>query len=320
MATIVMPKWRCMVSHQNSVVGLKVPEKWSSFVRSVDWSSLRSCEFGSLAYRDERKARCAIRVAASTEEIKSFEGRGVDEGDDSKQNWDVSSNCVNPVFRSAPARSPNLEAADDGKVQILFLSEGNVCRSVYAEAILTDLLHQHNMQDMVKCSSKAVKDYNEGESPDSRVVVVAEECGLKLPEGKVSVVFDCATDIVNADLVLVFDKFNASDVLKEVTIYEAVDKTSRHSGKVRRLGEFCLSRSIEDIEDPLYGNMGGPEELELLHEALGHIRDSCEGLVERLLNIKATLQGSESFKEGVKRSIGDMEALNWLVPPMLSRA
>ncbi|KAL3688867.1 hypothetical protein R1sor_015176 [Riccia sorocarpa] len=321
MATVIS-QCRHLVSHPNSVVGLNFPSQKSSYLRSAGMFSMGHFQSVSMtqAKANGRESRIAVRVWATKTD---FEGRGVeDDIADSKQTFDVSSNCVTPVFRSA--KPPNLQAdeeeAEDGKVRILFLSEGNVCRSVYAEAIFFDLLHQHNLQEFVKCSSMAVRDYNEGESPDPRLFLVAEERGFKLPEGKVSVVFDCARDIVNADLVLVFDKFNASDVLKEVTIYEAVDKTSRHAGKVRRLGEFCLNRNIEDIEDPLYGNMGGPDELELLHEVVGQIRDSCEGLVETILNIKASLQGSETLKEGMKRSLGEMEALNWLVPPMLSRA
>ncbi|KAG6558124.1 hypothetical protein Mapa_000305 [Marchantia paleacea] len=327
---------RCLFSHHNSVVDLKVPPSsnsgdalWTS-VQSAGRTSLQSCESYSprpvplapcslTLSRAEKRCRAGARACAA-EETKEVEDRKSDQRDDSKQKWDVSSNCVTPVFRSPPIKSPSSDSVDDDRIQILFLSEGNICRSVYAEAIFSDLLRQHYLEDLVKCSSKAVRDYNEGESPDPRVVLVAEECGLQLPEGKVSVVFDCASDIVNADLVLVFDKFNASDVLKEVTIYETVDKTSRHTGKVRRMGEFCQTRSIEDIEDPLYGNMGGAEELELLHEVHDQIRDSCEGLVQTILNIKTNSQGSESLRQGLRRSLGDMEALNWLVPPMLSRA
>jgi hypothetical protein len=39
-------------------------------------------------------------------------------------------------------------------------------------------------------------------------------------------------------------QFNASDVLKEVTVYEAIDKEGRYSYKVRRLGEFCRKRTV----------------------------------------------------------------------------
>lgn len=114
---------------------------------------------------------------------------------------------------------------------MLFLSEGNVCRSVYAEAIFNALIEEHAMQDFVECASKvappsptpslqtksfglcssvtslqASRDYNVGESPDPRAVAVADELGLKLPEEAAARVFECQSDIVLFDLLVVMDK------------------------------------------------------------------------------------------------------------------
>lgn len=49
------------------------------------------------------------------------------------------------------------------------------------------------------------RDYNIGERPDPRALQVAEELGLKLPDG-VARVFDCHSDIVLSDLLVVMDK------------------------------------------------------------------------------------------------------------------
>jgi protein-tyrosine phosphatase len=119
-----------------------------------------------------------------------------------------------------------------------------VCRSIFAEAIFSHLIQDQDLQDSIECTSKASKDYNVGEAPDARAVEVAQELGLQLREGAVARVFDCTSDIVLFDLLLVMDKFNASDVLKEVTVYEAIDKEGRYSYKVRRLGEFCRKRTV----------------------------------------------------------------------------
>ncbi|CAM6089932.1 unnamed protein product [Calypogeia fissa] len=240
------------------------------------------------------------------------------DGEDRAQ-WDVTSNCVKPVFRATPLVSLDLDSLSAKKAHILFLSEGNVCRSIYAEAIFNDLLRQHGLQDLVSCASKATRDYNVGEIADPRAVMVAEEYGLELPEGKVATVFDCSTDIVMSDLVLVMDKFTASDALKEVTVYEIVNKDGKYSSKVRRLGEFCRTQQLEDIEDPLYGNMGGEEETELVRQVYAEVRDSCEGLMEYILEVKASLEESESLRDGLARGLGRMDALNWLAPPMLSK-
>ena len=42
----------------------------------------------------------------------------------------------------------------EDRVEILFLSEGNVCRSIYAEAIFNSLVRQLGVQDELLCTSR----------------------------------------------------------------------------------------------------------------------------------------------------------------------
>jgi hypothetical protein len=46
------------------------------------------------------------------------------------------------------------DQASDSKLRILFLSEGNVCRSIFAEAIFSHLIQDQDLQDSVECTSK----------------------------------------------------------------------------------------------------------------------------------------------------------------------
>jgi hypothetical protein len=63
-------------------------------------------------------------------------------------------------------------------------------------------------------------------------------------------------------------------------------------GLILKLTEAQISgQQVEDIDDPLYGNMGGPEELELLREVYQDLQDSCEGLLQFLMETKTSLQG-----------------------------
>ncbi|KAG0570314.1 hypothetical protein KC19_6G153400 [Ceratodon purpureus] len=283
-----------------------------------NWHTFRASLVSSRGPAHDRNESSVFAVASAREGVE-FAQESPAAGEESPPKFDVSSNCVTPVFRVSPfiQKTSDLE---NTKVRVLFLSEGNVCRSVYAEAIFNSLIEENGMQDFVECASKASRDYNAGESPDPRAVVIAEEIGLKLPEGATARVFECQSDIVLFDLLVVMDKFNASDVLKEVTVYEAIDKEARYTHKVRRLAEFCRTKKMDDIDDPLYGNMGGPEELALLREAYEDIRASCIGLMQTIIDIKAGLQDSESLKQGVGKSLGEMESLDWLVPPMLQKA
>ncbi len=64
---------------------------------------------------------------------------------------------------------------------------------------------------------QACRDYNVGDRPDPAVLRAAGEIGLSLAENKVAELFDPARDIGMYDMVLVMDKFTASDVLREVS-------------------------------------------------------------------------------------------------------
>eukprot|EP00850_Spirogloea_muscicola_P017762 SM000156S02118 [mRNA] locus=s156:10065:13264:+ [translate_table: standard] len=260
---------------------------------------------------------------------------------------------------------------DASKVRVLFLSEGNVCRSVYAEAVLRRLLAARGLEAFYECESKATQQYNVGEAPDSRAAEVAESEGLELRQGFQARYYEPARDVVDFDLLLVMDKvtspcctpfsqslssitaiaaswrtvnehadtpsntqrdaqqlkcdaaasmqFNASDVLKEVSVYDTISPGANYSSRVRRLGEFARTRTIKDIDDPLYGNMQGPEELDALRDVLADVQCSCAGLVDKLEEIRSILAEGEAFKQGVAKALQGMEAMDWLVPPMLQK-
>jgi protein-tyrosine-phosphatase len=252
--------------------------------------------------------------------VVKAEATSLDEVEEPQQKFDVSSNCVTPSFRSGPWQgTDNERETSSSKANILFLSEGNVCRSIYAEAMFNRMLIDRDLADEVACTSKATKDYNVGEPPDPRAVQIAEELGLQLREGATARLIDHAKDIVQYDLVLCFDKFNASDVLKEISVYDTIDSKGRYSVRVRRLGEFCRNRHIEELDDPLYGNMGGPDEFENLRQSARDIWDCCEGLADKLQEMKRDLPEGQTLQEAIAHSLAGMEAFDWLVPPMLQK-
>eukprot|EP00898_Chlorokybus_atmophyticus_P001387 jgi/Chlat1/2249/Chrsp17S02563 len=242
------------------------------------------------------------------------------ESSTSSTKFDVSSNCVTPVYRSTPWKAEASKAATaTSQIRILFVSEGNVCRSVLAEAFFNAVLKENGLSELVECESKGSRNYNEGEEPDERVAEVAQDMGVSLPEGMTARVFVPAEDIVAYDLVVVMDKFNASDVLKEVSVYDTIHKSGNYSVRVRKLGEF-RTPPVDDIDDPLYGNDETPEEMEYLRATARMLQESCKGLVDYIIGVRqACAKTQQPLKEAFSQSICGMQAMDWLVPPMLQK-
>mmetsp|Transcript_6353 Transcript_6353/g.18261 ORF Transcript_6353/g.18261 Transcript_6353/m.18261 type:complete len:314 (-) Transcript_6353:410-1351(-) len=267
----------------------------------------------------ETSFRCRLVTCAAAEQA---EPATPDYGE-----FDVSSNVVSPVFRSTPwEQEKRKEASSPDSVRVLFVSESNVCRSVLAQAILTELLEANDMAGVVSCESKGSKDYNVGDPPDETLQAVAEELSLRLPEGHKAQHFDHEADIVAYDLVLVFDKFTAADVLREVSVYDTINTSGNYSVKVRMLGEYhsSLAGSKEpdgqDINDPLYGNFGGEEEKEAVQRTAMIIAAACNGLLDFLKETRDAAESSgNTLRAQLLISIGQMDTIDWLVPPMLSK-
>jgi hypothetical protein len=94
-----------------------------------------------------------------------------------------------------------------------------------------------------------------------------------------------------------------------------------------------LSRTKEpdgqDIDDPLYGNLGGAGEEQAVARAAVLIGVSCRGLVEMLKEVKAELGSAEggvarggeqaprTMPELLRLRVAAMGTMDWLVPPLL---
>ncbi|KAG2433804.1 hypothetical protein HXX76_008162 [Chlamydomonas incerta] len=199
----------------------------------------------------------------------------------------------------------------------------------------------------------------------------AQQAGGSPPQPHRARLFTAAEDMVGADLVLVMDKYTAGDVMREVSSFDLVNRSQPLTYKVRRLGEFCDwappqpppgagaaaaaaaaaaapppeygSEGDElDIEDPLYGNVGGDDEARAVLRTARAILRCCQGLVAFLSHLRdqqsqlhqAQLSAGSGGEVGaaqdpaaaamttlgpaLRAHLTDMAPAAWLAPPMLS--
>lgn len=245
---------------------------------------------------------------------------------------DTSGAVVSPAYRATPWAAEEVEAASARTAaRILLVSESGICRSVLAAAALGAALARRDLGGEVEVRCAATRDYCSGEPPHPAAAAAAAALGLELPADEVGAQqFDEASDIAANELVVVMDKYTAADVLREVSVYDTIREGAGYSHRVRRLGEFHPELSdasgaaahpdAADIEDPLYGNLGGEEEAAAVLECARRIQESCEGLAQRLaeLHEAAAAQGG-SMRQAVAAAAAALDEPAWLVPPMLQR-
>lgn len=240
---------------------------------------------------------------------------------------DVSDVVVDASYRSTPwAAQREEDASTSTVVQVLMVSESNVCRSVLAEVIMRKQLSECGLDSMVHVESKGTREYNVGDGADVSVQAAAQSMGLELPENFQARQINPERDIVCFDVVLVMDKFTAADVLREVSVYDTINKDAQYSLKVRRLGEYhpglaaTKDQEGQDIGDPLYGNAGGVDELADVEQTAEVIREACHGFVQFLKELKERSPDAVSFRKELQDEILAMQDIDWLKPPMLSKA
>lgn len=229
---------------------------------------------------------------------------------------DVAGVCIDPMFRSNSVVEQEEELnASRTKARVLFLSEGNVCRSLLAEAILKKMLWENGLADVVECESRGTRDYNLDEGPEASALIVAKEFGLTLREGT-ALVFDHTKEIVQFDMLLAVDKFTLADAMREVSVYDTVDSTRKFCGRIRHIGEFGRGKLINDVDDPLY-NGGSGDEVEAVRKAATQMHDCCKGLVRLLLEIREIDGEDASVRQGLSDHLKGLKEVEWLKPPML---
>ena len=221
----------------------------------------------------------------------------------------------------SPSTSPRpTEERGDCAVKILLVSESGVARGPLAKAFLESALSSC-CDGRVRVEARASRDYCEGEAAHEAALALAQIEGDAKGGRYAAKVLDLHADALDSDLVLCMDKFTAEDVMKEFSMHELSLAEAREedllTARTRLLGDFLGEGEDNQIDDPLYGNLGGAEEAEEVRRCAERIEAACLGLASA---IRSSLLVQDSDPASRRRALvsGLRDShLGALLPPML---
>lgn len=156
-----------------------------------------------------------------------------------------------------------------GRIGVLFVCLGNICRSPVAEGVFRDLIEREGVADRFEVDSAGTSSYHTGDAPDERTQEVARRRGITLDHAARQVL---AEDFERFDYVLAMDLSN-------------LGKLERAAQQVRGAAELHLLRSFDpeagddlEVPDPYFGGDRGFEDVhDMVERACGgllrHIRE-----------------------------------------------
>lgn len=154
---------------------------------------------------------------------------------------------------------------DKGKIKILFVCLGNICRSPAAEGVFRSIVEEHNDSDRWMIDSAGTGRYHIGDLPDHRMRIHARRRGLELTHRCRQV---CAEDFYEFDLIIPMDASNEAN-LKRMSPAPETDE------KIVPMARFVdMAYRYDYIPDPYYE---GAEGFELVLDLL---QNGCANLYE----------------------------------------
>ncbi len=161
-----------------------------------------------------------------------------------------------------------------GKIGILFVCMGNICRSPAAEGVFRHYVKQSGHDGLIYIDSAGTIGYHEGSPPDIRMQQAATMRGYRLDSVARRV---RPADLETFDLTVAMDHDNLSELLNLVPGAE-------HS--LRLLGSFLTAETapanIPPVPDPYYGGDEGFEKvLDMMESACPLMLDHCLELADR---------------------------------------
>lgn len=153
-----------------------------------------------------------------------------------------------------------------GKVRVLFVCLGNICRSPLAEAIFKHKVKARGWEQWIEADSCGTSNYHIGDSPDPRTIanaskngVVIDHCGRQLS----------IEDLNDFDHILAMDNSNYNNILR-------LPGSAAYAHKVQLMRNFDPAGKGE-VPDPYYGGEEGFQEVfDILDRTMERLLDHLE--------------------------------------------
>lgn len=158
----------------------------------------------------------------------------------------------------------------NGRVRILFVCLGNICRSPAAEGIMRDIVESRDDSARWLIDSAGTGGWHVGQLPDHRMRVHARRRGLELDHRCRQV---CEADFERFDVIVGMDNQNCDDLRRLAPTPEAMERVVPMAHWVR-----TIASRYDYIPDPYYEGAEGFElVLDLLQSGCAAIYEEAEG-------------------------------------------